>query len=83
MTNHVHLVIRSETHELSNIMRDMKKHSSKKLIACIQNHPQESRKKWMLWIFKRAGQLNPNNQDFQLWQQHNQPIELDTHKPEN
>lgn len=76
MTNHVHLIIRSETGELSDIMRDLKKFTSKKLITCIQERPQESRKDWMLEMFSRAGKINPNNKNWQVWQQHNQPIEL-------
>jgi putative transposase len=30
----------------------------------------------MLWMMQRAGLKNGNNKDWQLWQQHNQPIEL-------
>lgn len=32
----------------------------------------------MLWMMERAGKKNSNNASFQLWQQHNQPIELST-----
>ena len=78
MPNHIHLIIRSDTNLLEDIMRDMKKFTAKKLIKIIQQLPQESRKKWMLWMFKRAGQNNSNNNKYQFWQQHNQPIELDT-----
>ena len=76
MTNHVHLIIRSETEELSNIMRDFKKYTSKELIKKIQAEPQESRKEWLLKVFADAGKSNINNQDYQLWQQHNHPLEL-------
>ena len=41
------------------------------------DNPQESRKQWMLWRMERAGRKNKNNNKFQFWQQHNQPIELD------
>jgi len=83
MPNHVHLIIRSETDLLEDIMRDMKKFTAKKLIQCIQEYPQESRQKWMLWMFKRAGRNNANNANYQLWQQHNQPIELNTNEKIN
>lgn len=83
MTNHLHLIIRSETNELQNIMRDMKKFTSKKLIEGIRNNPQESRKERFLNIFKKAGQQNSNNSYYQLWQQHNHPIELSTNKKLN
>jgi REP element-mobilizing transposase RayT len=78
MTNHVHLIIRSETEELHHIMRDMKKFTSKKLIETIIEHAQESRKERMLEIFSRAGNKNSNNTYYQVWQQHNHPIELFT-----
>ncbi|WP_205943674.1 hypothetical protein [Pedobacter cryophilus] len=31
----------------------------------------------MLWIFKKAGENNHRNKEFQFWQQDNHPIELD------
>lgn len=30
----------------------------------------------MLWMFKRAGERNSNNKNFQFWQQDNHHIEL-------
>lgn len=78
MSNHVHLVIQTEKEPLEDILRDLKKYTSKKIISEIENNPQESRKEWMLWMFQRAGQRNSNNQNYQFWQQHNQPVELTT-----
>ncbi|NGP88845.1 REP-associated tyrosine transposase [Fodinibius halophilus] len=83
MTNHVHLIIRSEDKSLSGIMRDMKKFTSKELIKTIQEHPKESRKERLLRIFEQAGQENKNNSYYQLWQQHNHPIELSTNNMMN
>lgn len=40
----------------------------------------ESRKEWMYWMMQRAGKKNNNNTDFQFWQQHNHPIELDSNE---
>jgi hypothetical protein len=54
----------------------MKKFTSKNLITEISNNEKESRKEWMLAIFKNAGNYNRNNKDFQFWQQDNRPIEL-------
>src|SRR5699024_10256464 len=80
MTNHVHLIIRSETNLLQNIMRDMIKYTSKELVASIEGNAQESRKEWWLHIFRQAGEANSNNKTNQVWQQHNQPVELSTNK---
>ena len=80
MPSYVHLIISSEKAELSDIMRDLKRHTSKKLLSSIQLNIQESRKEWMLWIFARAGKKNSNNDDYQFWQQNNHPIELSTNQ---
>ena len=77
MTNHLHLIIsRKGKHLLENIMRDMKKFTSGMLINAIKNNPSESRKEWMIEIFREAGRKNSNNTVYQFWQQDNHPIEL-------
>ena len=78
MGNHVHLIIERRTVALEDVMRDLKRHTSKAILKEIEENPQESRKAWMLWMFERAGKKNINNSKFQFWQQHNQPIELTT-----
>jgi hypothetical protein len=37
-----------EGYNFSDILRDFKKHSSKRIIAEIEANPQESRKNWMV-----------------------------------
>lgn len=76
MSNHVHMVVATNREPLENIFRDMKKHTAKTILKAIEENPLESRKGWMLWMFQRAGQRNSNNQQYQFWQQHNQPVEL-------
>ncbi|MEP4091042.1 transposase [Reichenbachiella sp.] len=76
MTSHVHVIIGSTTIKLADVLRDFKKHTSKALRHAIVTHPQESRKEWMIWMMERAGRKNGNNVNWQLWQQHNHPIEL-------
>ena len=80
MSNHVHLIIGSRMEKLENILRDLKRHTSRQLLDAIEGNIQESRKEWMLWMFERAGRKNPNNKKYQFWQQHNQPIVLDTNE---
>jgi len=58
------------------ILRDLKKFTSKALREEITENLQESRREWMLWMFERAGKFNANNNDWQFWQQNNNPIEL-------
>jgi len=77
MSNHVHLIASArENYRLSDILRDLKKFTSKRIYEFAQESTQESRKNWMLWLFKSNGQQNANNKNFQVWQQDNHPIEL-------
>ena len=78
MTNHVHLIVSSDTNKIENLVRDIKKYSSKQIIAAIQESKTESRKEWMLNLFSYAGKNNSNNKDFQFWKQDYHPIELNS-----
>lgn len=78
MTNHVHLIISSQNNRIEYIVRDLKKYTSKQIIAAIQENPTESRKEWMLNLFNYAGKNNANNKDFQFWKQDYHPIELNS-----
>jgi putative transposase len=81
MSNHVHLIASAQKGiKLADIMRDMKKFTSQRIIAAIEENQQESRKDWLLWMFKRAGAKNKNNDTYQFWQQDNHPIELSTNQ---
>jgi len=81
MTNHLHLIISSKSGvKQEDIIRDFKKHTSKQLLKMIETNDHESRKNWMLWIFKKAGEKNSNNKYYQFWRQDNHPIELSTNR---
>jgi len=81
MSNHMHLIASAnEGKQMADIMRDMKKFTSQRIIAAIEASTQESRKDWLLWMFKRAGAANKNNETYQFWQQDNHPIELSTNE---
>jgi putative transposase len=76
MTNHVHMIASSDgKHTLSDILRDLKKYTSSQVIKAIEDNPRESRRNWMLWIFKSAGAKNTRNDNYQFWQQDNHPEE--------
>lgn len=78
MTNHIHLVARAkENYQLSDILRDFKKHTSKAVVKAIQEE-QESRREWLLKLLSEAGQSNLKNTNYQLWRNDNHPIELYT-----
>lgn len=81
MTNHVHLIISAkEGFALADILRDMKKFTSKQIVKAIAENPYESWKDWMLEMFRKAGNINSNNKFYQFWRQDNKPIELYSNK---
>ncbi len=71
------IVSRDSDFYLEAIMRDLKKFTSYQILRAIEKEP-ESRREWMLEIFRKAGELNSNNTRFQFWRQDNHPIECDT-----
>ena len=76
MSNHIHLIARAkEGFQLSDILRDFKRHTSKSILKSIQEEP-ESRREWMLDIFSNAGTSNSKNINYQFWRNDNHPIEL-------
>lgn len=76
MPNHIHLIFRSANEDPAGLVRDFKKFTSKKLIEAIESNPQESRKEWLLELFKKAARTKGNVSNYQFWQHHNKPIEL-------
>ncbi len=80
MPSHVHLIIGTNKEPMQNILRDLKSYTSREIKEQIIKYPKESRREWLLWMFKRAGIRNRNNKEWQFWQQHNHPIELSSNK---
>lgn len=76
MPSHIHFIFKSSKDQPSELLRDFKRHTAKKMIKTIEGNPQEIRKEWLLWMFKRAGKRNATTNKYQFWQQHNKPIEL-------
>jgi len=81
MSNHMHMIISAQdNYKLSSIVRDFKKFTSKRIIEEVQTNPLESRKNWMLWLFKSHGEANSNNENYQFWVQDYHGVELDNNK---
>ena len=75
MPNHLHMVASAKNDNLSSVIGDFKKFTSREMIKKI-SLPQESRRNWMLPVFKLAGESNPRNKFFQVWQQDNHAEEV-------
>ncbi len=68
MSNHVHILCKaSEKESLSQVMRDFKKFTSKRIIKTILEFP-ESRREWMLSYFKEACAHLKRKQQYKVWQ---------------
>ena len=81
MSNHLHLVVSAkEGFQLSNIIRDFKRHTSKTIITEILTNNKESRQEWMLKLFKYFAKYNKNNTTNQFWKRDNHPAELPYNK---
>lgn len=76
MPSHVHLIVSSEQTLLSNILRDLKSFSAKQFIQLIQDHPQESRKEWLLYMFRYFANVSKHHSEYKVWQPNNHPISL-------
>jgi REP element-mobilizing transposase RayT len=76
MTNHVHMIAKSQMQPLNILLGNLKSYTSKKLIEKIEQNPQESRKDWLMHMFKFYGKGNSQNENVQFWQNGNHTIEL-------
>jgi putative transposase len=65
---------------LEDVIRDIKKFTSLKIIEAINGNQQESRRELLMWLFERSVTRNPTNTRYQFWQQHSHPIELNTNE---
>jgi REP element-mobilizing transposase RayT len=75
MSNHVHLIIQSKTGQLSDLIRDMKRHIASSVLMLIQTET-ESRRDWMLKRFEFAANGSSKNEEFKFWRDGNHPEEI-------
>jgi len=81
MTNHLHMIISSNGESsLQDIIRDFRSYTSKMLKREIENSDTESRKDWMLNIFREEGIKRKTRAGFQLWKRNYHPVELSGYK---
>ena len=80
MTNHLHVIMRSMDGKLSDLVRDFKKHTSKKILNEIYTNAKESRKDWLEMIFRYQAKFNKRAGEKQLWTHENHAVELSTNE---
>jgi REP element-mobilizing transposase RayT len=68
MSSHLHMLCKAtDGCILSDVIRDFKKFTSKKIIKTIIDEP-ESRREWMLTYFKKACEHLKKEQTYKVWQ---------------
>jgi putative transposase len=78
MSNHIHLIISRTNGSLSDLLRDFKSYTSKRVIELISDNLQESRKELMLHLFKFFAKSYKQNSEYMFWQKTSHPTELFT-----
>jgi REP element-mobilizing transposase RayT len=82
MSNHLHLVLQTgptSTDTLSDILPDFKKFTANTILASISSES-ESRRDWLLHMFKYYAKYKVNNRNLQFWQQDNHSFSLFSEK---
>jgi len=76
MSNHLHLVGRArEPHRMSDILRDFKKFTSKRIVEAIVEMP-ESWREWLLDKFSFEARRTRRAENYKLWTDDNHAIDL-------
>ena len=70
MSNHIHLLIRSEIGKLSNTIKEIKSFTAKKILEAV-NTESESRREWMLNLFEFSAKQHKRNEKYQVWTHEN------------
>jgi putative transposase len=80
MPSHIHMIIRNQKSKLPSILRDFKSFTAKQILHMIETESFESRKEWLLHIFKYNAAFRNQNSHYMLWQKTNHPIDLTNSK---
>jgi REP element-mobilizing transposase RayT len=75
MTNHVHFIWTAKHGNLSGVIRDFKTYTSKAILSVI-NEEQESRREWLLHMFKFYANRTNANDNYKIWTGNNHPEEI-------
>lgn len=73
MPSHLHLIARRKQGLLSEVVRDYKSYTAKQLLKAIAENPRESRKEWMLAMFREHARTSAQNSELMFWQKTSHP----------
>lgn len=72
MTNHVHTIWTAKHENISDIVRDFKSYTSKRISETMQGNI-ESRREWLDYMFKYFAKPSSRHQMFKIWTGDNHP----------
>ena len=76
MSNHIHLIVYTEGgNQLSDVLRDFKKFTAVHILKSIEAET-ESRREWLVYLFRFYAKNTSNTSNHQFWQHDNHPIAL-------
>jgi REP element-mobilizing transposase RayT len=75
MSNHMHFIWTAKNGNLSGLIRDFKRHTSQTIISKILQES-ESRKDWLLHMFKYHANGTNANEYYKVWTNNNHPEEI-------
>jgi REP element-mobilizing transposase RayT len=70
MSNHIHILMRSDIGKLSDTIREFKSFIAKKILENV-NTEAESRREWMLNLFEFSAKQHKRNDRYQVWSHEN------------
>lgn len=77
MSNHVHMIVgRNSEFTIPDIIRDLKKYTSKQIVKAIAENDRESRRDWLLKLFLEFGYKSSKHMKNMFWQNEYHPIAL-------
>ena len=76
MTNHLHLIVRRQDEALKELLGRFKSYTAKKIVTAIESNEQESRREWLLYMFRHFAKTNKQYTQHHLWHYFNHPTLL-------
>ncbi len=76
MPSHIHFIGRNLDEKMQDVLRDLKAHTARQIIKLIESENYESRKDWLLHMFRYFAKFRRQNEKYQFWQKTSHPTEL-------
>lgn len=76
MPSHVHMIASAGDGSLSDVLRDLKSHTSKEIVKAISENPRESKRELLMERFAKAADKSSRHVQYCFWQPTNHPVEL-------